>query len=447
MTVPPPSGEPTGTDRKSTSDRLRAANSWARAQARALKFEVFQGPSGTIAAWLLIVIFGLSVIYGGWKLARSSEAEAPATIKPKLAIVGPSTPEGAPGHSDWVPVESAIRTYLDKSDVHALIDTVWLNDRGDTALAASRAAQLCSDSSVIAVVGYVWSSVAKTAISEYAKCQLPVILVGATDDDLTGPNSPTWTTPILQVAATNHFQAMAIAQGLGDTFGADSRPTVTVLWDPDNPRYSEALGRQIMAAANEYKKARYKWRFQQYGGESWSEVARDRRGAPDAVIFVGNTDNAKLLLRDRPSKDTTIAIFTDGAVNPSLLLSSAECVWGTFPSRGGHEQNAGPSYADFGAEAVGLVEGWVLRQKRRDITREALRSYVRSLSFNAAVIELAGQHVQFDSRGRIARRLSADDAFWGDLYMYHFLQVRKRRGGDVGWEHRERRSELSRCSE
>lgn len=397
----------------------------------------------------LLAVAGFLYAVGGhvfdWVKGQFQSGQA----RPRFAIVGPG--ETDQGYVDWKPALQAIRNYLDSDSNPAileLLEKIEMSDNGDEKRVRQIAKELCADSSVVAVIGYVWSTVAKPALEVYGgqECaggRLPVILVGATADDLTEANETEWTLPVLQVAPSNALQARAIAEALGDTYSAQQSPRALVFRDKNNPKYATPLAGQINKAVGEYKKAQPSWQSSDYGDETWESLGRPSEDF-DVVIFVGNNDSAATFLRELPTKRThPIVIVTDGSVNDALLnVPQAECVWGTFPATNGKGARS-PDFSDFGLNAVRLLETMALNVKNH-VTRGAISQEFKRLVSSNRPETVAGQRFLFDYRGRIADYAPKQAQFFSTLY--HFHRVQRSEDGALRWVHREQRSSLnSRC--
>jgi hypothetical protein len=389
------------------------------------------------------VLVAVATLFGadiyGWIKARMQG-------KPAFAVVGPGA-ESDQGYVDWAPALGAIRKYLNSNPRPKILDRLKddeKSDNGDSKLAEQVAEELCTNPKIVAVIGYVWSSVAKPALEVYGgpKCiggPLPVILVGATADGLTQANEEKWTLPVLQMAPSNALQARAIAEALGDTYSSRESPRVLQFLDKDNLTYARPLAEQIRNAVREYKKAPPRWKSVDYDDETWRGL-RSRSEDFDVVIFVGNSRSAARFLRELPTKGTRpVVIVTDGSVNDSLLsVPQAECIWGTFPATAGDGARS-PDFSDFGLNAIRLLQSMALRVES-PVTRGALSGEFERLVRSNRPELVDGRRFLFDYRGRIADYSPDKSEFFSTLY--HFHRVQRDEKGALRWAHRERRDSL-----
>lgn len=411
------------------------------------KKELPPGIPGQVIATVILVGSAVSVLGA----AALGAIKTYQWLKPKqhsyVALVGPPpSGDNEEGYLDWEPALRAIESRREQLSTGVLADVEFkrVDDPGSGAASGQILDRLCHDPAAIAIIGYVWSTPAKRALSTLAQCPkpLPVMLVAATEDALTDANANQWSQPILQLAPSNLYQAKLIAEGIGETYPASAAPNILQVLDLSNPAYAEALSRQVKTLVETYKKATPTWVTMEYGNQTWTQLLEWNGGPFDAIIFVGNLERVKKALAQRdPSKAGPLAIVTDGAVSKELLAESTKCVWGSFPTAASAHSDDGPSYADIGRDSVDLLQ-YMLEQAKRP-TRAALTKEFRRLSERNSRTDIGtNRSVQFDYRGR---RRGPDGDVWAHLY--HFLQIRRGADGKLVWSHRERRRSLAGCGE
>jgi len=194
------------------------------------------------------------------------------------------------------------------------------DDRGEAREGVLIAQRFCSDSDVMAVLGYSFSSIALAAIPVYDQCGLPVLASAVTSPDLSGA-SAWFRRNILTDAVQGNMMGTYAAEGLGLS-------TVYVIHQQDD--YG-------IGVANAFSTAAEASGITILGTEAYvlgtrdfaTQITKIRAAAPDA-IFVGGfySEAAKIAEQARQLGVTAQFLGTDGALNPELITLGGPAVEG-----------------------------------------------------------------------------------------------------------------------
>ncbi|WP_308798219.1 ABC transporter substrate-binding protein [Agromyces silvae] len=202
------------------------------------------------------------------------------------------------------------------------VRVVSADDEGKPANGPVVAQQFCDDSSISAVLGYSFSSVALSALPVYDQCGLPVVASAVTSPELSGA-SPVFFRNIF----TDSFQGAEMGAFVAEHEGAKK---IAVLHQQDD------YGQGIAAAFSEA--------FEEAGGEVTSTQAYQLgtvsfttlidTALRDDVdgIFVGGfyTETSKIASQLREAGSDVQLYAADGTVHPDFLELGGDAVEGTI---------------------------------------------------------------------------------------------------------------------
>ncbi|MCC5982755.1 MAG: ABC transporter substrate-binding protein [Rhodobacteraceae bacterium] len=197
---------------------------------------------------------------------------------------------------------------------------VIADDRGEAREGVLIAQRFCSDSSVAAVLGYSFSSIALAAVPIYDQCGLPVVGSAVTSPDLSGA-SPWFRRNILTDAVQGAMMGEYAATELGLS-------TVYVIHQQDD--YGIGVANAFSAAATAAGMEVIDTATYLLGARDFrTQMTRARAARPDA-IFIGGfySEASKIAEQARDLGISAQILGTDGSLNPELITLGGPAVEG-----------------------------------------------------------------------------------------------------------------------
>lgn len=194
------------------------------------------------------------------------------------------------------------------------------DDRGEAREGVLIAQKFCSDSDVMAVLGYSFSSIALAAIPVYDQCGLPVLGSAVTSPDLSG-SSAWFRRNILTDAVQGSMMGTFAAKDLGLS-------KVYVIHQQDD--YGIGVAKAFSTSAEAAGMTILGTEAYVLGTRDFAtQITKIRAAAPDAV-FIGGfySEAAKIAEQARQLGVTAQLLGTDGALNPELITLGGPAVEG-----------------------------------------------------------------------------------------------------------------------
>jgi branched-chain amino acid transport system substrate-binding protein len=275
------------------------------------------------------------------------------------------------------------------ADVSISLDIV--DDHGSAQDGVLIAQRLCSDSSVIGVLGYTFSSIALAAVPIYDECKLPVLASAVTSPDLSN-SSPYFRRDVMTDATQGQRLGQYAAKNLG-------LKNIYILHQQDD--YGIGVANAFNAAVTANGGTIAGTEAYHLGVTDFRTIlAKAKTTAPDA-IFIGGfyAEAAKIVEQAKQLGIRTQFLGTDGALNAQLLSLSkgtAEgmIVYGMFDPSIASGETAGfvtayraayneepDVWAALGYDAAAVVVSSIAAgQKSGSVTRESLNTALASTS-------------------------------------------------------------------
>ncbi len=268
-------------------------------------------------------------------------------------------------------------------DVNISLDIV--DDRGSPQEGVLVAQRFCADPSVVAVLGYTFSSVALAAVPILDECRLPVVASAVTSPDLSG------------ASAYFHRNVMTDAEqgSRMGSFAAEKlkAKNIYVLYQQDD--YGSGVSDAFSKAAEDGGAKIVGGDAYHLGENNFRMILTKVKAAGPDVVFIGGfyAEAAKILDQAKQMGLEAQFIGTDGSLNPQLVALSKGAaegmvVYGMFDPSIGNEESASfvaayreaykaepDVWAALGYDAASLLVSTIAEQKKfADVDREDLNA-------------------------------------------------------------------------
>ncbi|WP_291052417.1 ABC transporter substrate-binding protein [Herbiconiux sp.] len=199
------------------------------------------------------------------------------------------------------------------------VTIVSADDEGSPANGPVVAQQFCDDSSIAAVLGYSFSSVALAALPVYDQCGLPVVASAVTSPELTGASSV-----FFRDVFTDAYQGAAMGEHVYD--GGTKK--VAVLYQQDD--YGQGVSEAFSTAFEEAGGTVTSSQAYQLGTVDFATLINTALADSPDGVFIGGfyTEAAKIATQLRSSGSDLPIYGTDGAVSPDLVSLGGDSVEG-----------------------------------------------------------------------------------------------------------------------
>lgn len=200
----------------------------------------------------------------------------------------------------------------------ARIEPIYVDHRGDPAVAQSLAQRLITDNGVVALLGSYQSSTAMTATAVAERYGVPFVVGDSVAANITGRGFKFTfrVTPIAQNFADSYMQFLLAMKRAG-------KPVSTLAIVNENTDYGSSVGDAIEAEA---KKAGFpvatRVRYSANGSDVSAQVLQLKQANPSVALFVSYASDAILFLRTMKSLDYLPAMIigdSAGFSDPSFL--------------------------------------------------------------------------------------------------------------------------------
>lgn len=452
---------------------------WRRIWKALKAFYAFAGVVRIVGGAVVVVI--TIVVYIHSKSHSPPATEPPTQKHLTILAVGP-----APGSKEfafWGPITAGIReaeslVWLPAATATKKhVDIVFQNQATQEANSADVAYDICDKKDVLLVMGYVETTVARSALEVYTSpwCNLPVILIATTGTRLTAATGQNPDPRVLRLPPSNYQQAVHLVDALHDTFGT-GKCTVSVFLDYDNREYADNLWDMFQISLGAAQSTGYvgciapptPFKITQDNiAELGSRLNNELVKGVDVVILFGMRDKAVPLVRSlravhtqrNQPKKAPILILSDGSTTPEFVRDASNvglCTWGLFPAgesgRLGNPSDL-PSYYLYGYDAVVVAKKIVLSggsPPSRDSVAQELK--LLTLRKNEFVAGRAGYYefwLDGGMRFLFPQEPNRDDPTEGEktIDQYHLWQVLQKGSLPPAWYHRKGHRGLDTCED
>lgn len=362
--------------------------------------------NGILPLSILLASAGLAIpaAAGDYKVGLT------ATYSGDFAAYGVSLRNGA---------ELAFKTRA-QPDVDISLDIV--DDRGSPQEGVLVAQRLCSDESVVAVLGYTFSSVALAAVPIVDECKLPIVASAVTSPDLSGSSAF-----FRRNVMTDAEQGRRMGEFAAGTLAAKN---IYVLHQQDDygigvsSAFSEAAagGGATIVGTEAYH----------LGDNNFRTILTKVKAAGPDTVFVGGfyAETAKILEQAAQMGLKVQFLGTDGSLNPQLVALSKGAaegmvVYGMFDPSIGSDASAGfvtayretykadpDVWAALGYDAAGLLIATIAeRQKAGAVDRESLNAALAAAKAYPGVTGAIEFNADGDRQGELFFFRVKDGAF------------------------------------
>ncbi len=218
------------------------------------------------------------------------------------------------------------------------VSIVSADDEGSPANGPVVAQQFCDDTSIAAVLGYSFSSVALAALPVYDQCGLPVVASAVTSPELSGASDV-----FFRDVFTDAYQGAEMGTHVHDG-GVEK---IAVLYQQDD--YGQGVADSFTSA------------FEEAGGEVTSSQAYQLGAvdfataintaladSPDGIFIGGFYTEAAAIAQQLRTSGSELPVFgTDGAVSPDLTSLGGDAVEGMTVYSAFTAAAGTPASADF----------------------------------------------------------------------------------------------------
>ena len=191
------------------------------------------------------------------------------------------------------------------------LTTEVVDDEGKPANGPVIAQQFCDDSSIPAVLGFSFSSVALSGLPIYTQCGLPVVASAVTSPELSGASDI-----FFRTVFTDAYQGAEAARFISENRDVKK---VAVLYQQDD--YGKGVADAFSAAIEEEGGTVTSSQAYQLGTVNFGSIVDTAlSGDPDAV-FIGGfyTEAGKIVTQVRDSGSEVPIFASDGAASPLFL--------------------------------------------------------------------------------------------------------------------------------
>jgi branched-chain amino acid transport system substrate-binding protein len=199
------------------------------------------------------------------------------------------------------------------------VSIVSADDEGSPANGPVVAQQFCDDTSIAAVLGYSFSSVALAALPVYDQCGLPIVASAVTSPELTGASDV-----FFRDVFTDAYQGAEMGTHVFDG-GVEK---VAVLYQQDD--YGQGVSEAFTTAYEEAGGEVTSSQAYQLGAVDFATAINTALAdSPDAVFIGGFYTEAAAIAQQLRAGGSDLPIFgTDGAVSPDLVSLGGDAVEG-----------------------------------------------------------------------------------------------------------------------
>lgn len=194
------------------------------------------------------------------------------------------------------------------------------DDEGKPGNGPTIAQQFCDDSSISAVLGYSFSSVALAAVPVYQQCQLAVIGSAVTSPELSGA-SPYFFRNVF----TDAYQGAAAATFVAEEEGVNS---IAILYQQDD--YGQGVAGAFQQAFEETGGTVTSSQAYQLGTNNFGTLLNKATSDNPDALFIGGfyTESAKIANQAQAADMDLTLYAADGSLSPQLLEIGGDAVEG-----------------------------------------------------------------------------------------------------------------------
>lgn len=271
------------------------------------------------------------------------------------------------------------------------VSIVSADDEGSPANGPVVAQQFCDDSSIAAVLGYSFSSVALAALPVYDQCGLPVVASAVTSPELTGASDV-----FFRDVFTDAYQGAEMGKHVYE--GGVKK--IAVLYQQDD--YGQGVADSFTEAFEEAGGTVTSSQAYQLGAVDFATAINTALAdSPDGIFIGGFYTEAAAIAQQLRTSGSELPIFgTDGAVSPDLTALGGDAVEGMTVYSAFTAAAGTPASADF-------VEAFTAKYDKAPSSWAALAYDATNVV--AKAITDAGS----TDRAAVAKALPATDGFEG----------------------------------
>ncbi|WP_368498120.1 ABC transporter substrate-binding protein [Herbiconiux sp. A18JL235] len=218
------------------------------------------------------------------------------------------------------------------------VSIVSADDEGSPANGPVVAQQFCDDSSIAAVLGYSFSSVALAALPVYDQCGLPVVASAVTSPELSGASDV-----FFRDVFTDAYQGAEMGTHVHES-GIEK---IAVLYQQDD--YGQGVADSFSTAFEEAGGTVTSSQAYQLGAVDFATAINTALAdSPDGIFIGGFYTEAAAIAQQLRTSGSELPIFgTDGAVSPDLTALGGDAVEGMTVYSAFTAAAGTPASADF----------------------------------------------------------------------------------------------------